>query len=468
MTFTHALATNNYGPAKFVVSSSVANGTHTTISSALSSASSGDTIFIRPGTYTENVTLKAGVNLTAFPCDYDPTGVVIAGTVTASYNGTAQISGIRLTTNSAAALAVSGSSSSALNLIHCEITGNNNDAITINAANFSLVFIECLFAASSTFRIFAITTVAGFSVYQGIFSSADNTANTIAAGSVNFHGVDIASIITTSTTGSVNAFNCTWTDNNTNSTILTTAGTGASTIFNSMMSSGSASTISIGSGTTVDVVNCSITSSNTNVITGTGTLNVGDLVFTGTSSTINTTTVQGYVEQHGSINLKTPLSVPNGGTGVGTLTGLALGSGTSNFTAIPFTDATSWTPTVVGSSGAGTATYTIQVGRYTRIGSIVYVTWNLAWNTGTGTGNLLVGGLPINIGSTVNVRPTGSVSLGSALAPPATTVTVFAIAAGDANATQLFIQSSNATGNTANVAYAASGAMTGSLIYFTS
>jgi pectin methylesterase-like acyl-CoA thioesterase len=65
MTFTHALSTNNYGPAKFIVSSSAANGTHTTIAAALTSASTGDTIFIRPGTYTENLTLKAGVNLTA-------------------------------------------------------------------------------------------------------------------------------------------------------------------------------------------------------------------------------------------------------------------------------------------------------------------------------------------------------------------------------------------------------------------
>ena len=46
MTFTHALSTNNYGPAKFIVDALVANGTHTTIASALTSASSGDTIFL--------------------------------------------------------------------------------------------------------------------------------------------------------------------------------------------------------------------------------------------------------------------------------------------------------------------------------------------------------------------------------------------------------------------------------------
>ena len=81
MTFTHALTTGNYGPAKFIVSANVYEGTHTTIAAALTSASSGDTIFIRPGTYTENLTLKAGVNLCAYECDGQTPNVTVIGTL---------------------------------------------------------------------------------------------------------------------------------------------------------------------------------------------------------------------------------------------------------------------------------------------------------------------------------------------------------------------------------------------------
>jgi len=56
---------NNYGTAKLIVDATAGSGNYTTIAAALAAASSGQTIFIRPGTYTENLTLVAGVNLTS-------------------------------------------------------------------------------------------------------------------------------------------------------------------------------------------------------------------------------------------------------------------------------------------------------------------------------------------------------------------------------------------------------------------
>lgn len=53
-----------------------------------------------------------------------------------------------------------------------------------------------------------------------------------------------------------------------------------------------------------------------------------------------------------------------------------------------------WTPTVIGTTTAGTATYTIQRGRYTKIGNRVFVTCVVQYNSGTGTGSLGVTGLP--------------------------------------------------------------------------
>jgi hypothetical protein len=53
-----------------------------------------------------------------------------------------------------------------------------------------------------------------------------------------------------------------------------------------------------------------------------------------------------------------------------------------------------FTPTIAGSTTAGTATYTTQVARYTKIGRQVSCQIDLGYNSGTGTGNLTIAGLP--------------------------------------------------------------------------
>jgi hypothetical protein len=53
-----------------------------------------------------------------------------------------------------------------------------------------------------------------------------------------------------------------------------------------------------------------------------------------------------------------------------------------------------WTPTVIGSTTAGTATYSVQNGRYTKIGRLVQFEMYCSWGSGTGTGNLKFAGLP--------------------------------------------------------------------------
>jgi hypothetical protein len=60
-----------------------------------------------------------------------------------------------------------------------------------------------------------------------------------------------------------------------------------------------------------------------------------------------------------------------------------------------------FTPTVIGTTTAGTATYANQLGKYTKVGRLVTVEIYLNWNTGTGAGTLAFGGLPFTIGSNV-------------------------------------------------------------------
>lgn len=66
-----------------------------------------------------------------------------------------------------------------------------------------------------------------------------------------------------------------------------------------------------------------------------------------------------------------------------------------------------WTPTIEGSTSAGTASYTVQVGTYTRIGRIVLIFCNVTWSSGTGTGNLRIAGLPYTVKNLTNYEPPG-------------------------------------------------------------
>lgn len=201
---------NNFGTAKWIVDAVAGQGTHTTIASALTESSSGDTIFIRPGSYTENLTLKAGVNLAAFTCDAFTPNVTIIGKCTFTSAGTVTISGIRLQTNSDNFLAVTGSAASIVNLYDCYLNMTNATGITFSSSSSSAIihFQNCngnmattgiaLFSHSSSGRLnfyYCHITNTGSSV----------TRSTCSAGLVIYHHSEITSPVTTSSTGFIEA-----------------------------------------------------------------------------------------------------------------------------------------------------------------------------------------------------------------------------------------------------------------------
>ena len=57
-----------------------------------------------------------------------------------------------------------------------------------------------------------------------------------------------------------------------------------------------------------------------------------------------------------------------------------------------------FSPTIVGSTTAGTATYSTQIGRATKVGRLVTFSLRVAYTVGLGTGNLRVGNLPFTAG----------------------------------------------------------------------
>jgi len=289
------LSTNTFGSAKWIVSSDATQGTHTTIASAITSASSGDTIFIRPGTYTENLTLKAGVNLTAFPCDgatgitSTTTNVTIIGKLTASYNGTVSISGVKLQTNSDNLITLT-SATATLNIFYCYINVTNNTAIAMSASG-QITLFNCNGNIGTTGIAYFAISAGALYIINGIFtnSGASTTASTASGGLADLISVVFANSITTSSNAMFNTHYSIY-EGLGNATALTLNGTGGSTVDFSVFNSGSASAISIGTGASALIKNCEISSSNTNAITGLGTIQYGNLTFTSSSSVINTST----------------------------------------------------------------------------------------------------------------------------------------------------------------------------------
>lgn len=101
-------------------------GTYQTITAALAASTSGQTIFVRPGTYTENITLVAGVNLQAYESSGYSRSTVIQGTITASFAGRCTISGFNLLNVNADIVHVTGAAQTNLIIKDCLILQSAN------------------------------------------------------------------------------------------------------------------------------------------------------------------------------------------------------------------------------------------------------------------------------------------------------------------------------------------------------
>ncbi len=286
--------------ARFIVSAGgTADGAnYTTIALALAAAGAGPaTIFLQPGTYTTDFTLPANINLAAYNCDAETPNVSIVGKITCTDAGTRSISGIRLTTNSDFYLVVSGSAATIVKLVNCYVNCLNNTGISFTSSDggAQIWLLGCDGTLGTTGITHWVSTSAGIINVQNsrLYSgSATSTASSTSTGQVIIQHSSLNFPLSTSSGGVYDLRYVVVACNNQNATALTTAGTGISNATFCEFLSGSASAISIGAGTSVFAQTCVITSSNTNAITGAGTLNFGNMEFQ-SSSVINTTTQTG-------------------------------------------------------------------------------------------------------------------------------------------------------------------------------
>jgi hypothetical protein len=280
---TQVISTGTFGVAKWVVSPNPTQGTHTTITSAIASASSGDTIFIRNGTYTENFILTPGINLSALGSDGSQNGfgnVIVNGTLTMSGAGTCSLFGIQFQTNGAYAIVVSGSASTQLNLTNCYVNCSNFTGMnfTSSVSSSFISILNCngdigttgisLFTNSSAGTIFLNDTYI-------TNSGSSSTASTSSNGLISCNFCNLLFPISTSSTSRVVMINTQIFTSLTNSVCLTLQGSSDSQLFSCVLSSGSSQCIQIDNGT---VFASSLSYNTTGIIATAGT---GSLISTG-------------------------------------------------------------------------------------------------------------------------------------------------------------------------------------------
>jgi hypothetical protein len=328
---------NNFGVAKWIVNSTAGLGTHTTLATAMTAASSGDTIFLMTSV-TENVTITPGVNITAWAGGTLNTPS-ITGTLTMTGAGTSTLSGLELITNSAAVIAVTGSAASILNVNNCYLNFSNNSGITFSSSSGSSVINinNCTGNIGTTgIKIFAHTSAGTLAFYSSVINNtgASTTASTATAGTLNAYFSQLASPITTSSTSTLNIYYSTINTASQNAIAATIGGSGTNGLAYSYFFAGTASAISIGA--TVNMYMCTVDSTNTNAITGAGTCNQFGINYSNTSHLNNTTTLAG-----GAIAGLSGVAPNSGFIGeriTSTVTGVSVPNGTAtNITSINLT-----------------------------------------------------------------------------------------------------------------------------------
>lgn len=295
-------------------------GTYTTIASALTDASSGQTIFIRAGTYTEDLTLKSGVNLSAFSCDAFTPNVTIVGNCTATFAGTCTLSGIRLQTNSASALTISGSNATIVNLVNCYINASNNLAITYSSSSpSSAINLDYCLGNIVTSTGFYTQSSAGTMTFNHCImtnTAASQIANTNSAGLVIINFSNLKFTVRTSTTGGLQINNSVIDCNTANLTPVACTGSGTTFAQNSTFLGNTTAALTVNTPAVFSANNVVLETSNANCANGTGTLLFSNITgydnTTSTNtSTVTVTTQQPYRIFPGAVNVKTPAAGSN-------------------------------------------------------------------------------------------------------------------------------------------------------------
>ncbi len=234
-------------------------------------AAGGGNVYIKPGTYTENPTLAAGVNLIGFGF-----AAVINGKCSFSGGGEVNIQGITLQTNGDYALEITGSSAATVNLDTCYLNLTNHTGI--NYTNSSSSSTVIVFDTDGDLGTTGITYVTKSAVgYLGMFecslfnSAGSSTPISVSAGDFYFQESSSFVSIDISSTARIYAIGSSFLSGSYNIYNLHISGSSNNFVNCSYLYAGSATAVIVDG--ILFMTNCPINSTATNVISGSGTLN---------------------------------------------------------------------------------------------------------------------------------------------------------------------------------------------------
>lgn len=254
--------------AQFVVDPVADVGTHTTIQSAIDDAVSGEIIFVRPGVYTENLTLKAGVSLFSFRS-------VIVGKITANYAGTVRMTGFNFQTNGDYAIEQLAGSACALVLFNCNFNITNANGIFSDntSVGSGIELYDCTGDITNTRTLFDFAgrtlVISGCNIARGDATTV--TTSTYSGpnpGQLLIRNSYITFPITV-TNGGTHFFNHTFFNTQTvNTTALTVSNANGVLSYKNVYRSGTATAITINSN--ISSQNDTIVSTNATAVGGAG------------------------------------------------------------------------------------------------------------------------------------------------------------------------------------------------------
>ncbi|GEM_PF-4058401 len=302
----HSIAINPMSSTRWIVDPLGTNGTHTTIQSAINSATAGDDILImtNPNHYSENLTLKPGVNLTGFNGDNLTGQVVVNGNLSYNSNGAISLSNISFT------IAVAN------NLLNCLPTGANVSTMTFNNCSFtaggtasyflintssvsafsSVNFINCNFDLPNANAGYYANSGNGQISFQNSFlgnSGGSTVYSSCSAGVVNATNTQFSAPLQYSGSGAGTLDGCVLNTSAIPFTALDySATTGAVGCKYCRILTGSANSVIVTSPSVLQFQYCDIYNTGTYAITGNGIVEYAPIAFTNTTFALNTTIVQ--------------------------------------------------------------------------------------------------------------------------------------------------------------------------------
>jgi hypothetical protein len=263
-------ATNDYATSRIIVSQTPGQGNFTTIAAAVaaatSAASAGSVIFLMPGIYVENITMRNGVNFAAYAAtgEYGDPNVIITGKFID--NGVAvncSLNNIGLQNNGDYVMSLSAGSS--VQLVDCDVNAVNHAALNMTNSLANIYLYQCTGNVNTTGIGFYSISAGDLWVHESQLTNfgGTTTASSTSSGSVTMYDSQIDFPLACTSAGAYFLQNCIIDTAVLNAAAVTLSGNQTSTFSFCSMSTGTASCIISNTGTVALVAYNIYTTSNT-------------------------------------------------------------------------------------------------------------------------------------------------------------------------------------------------------------